>query len=139
MPGMNRQEFQSLAFDRLADADALLSAGRHAGAYYVSGYAVECALKACIARRTKQDEFPPKEAPTYYVHDLAKLRSIAGLDAAFEDATKQDPALRTNWALVKDWSEKTRYESRGKQQADELLAAINDPQHGVLQWLRKSW
>jgi HEPN domain-containing protein len=52
---MNRDDFQSLATERLDDAAALLNAGRYAGSYYVSGYAIECALKACIARRTRQE------------------------------------------------------------------------------------
>lgn len=126
-----------MATERLDDAAALLKAGRYAGAYYIAGYAIECALKACIAGRTKQDEFPPKEAAKYYVHDLAKLLDIAGLGSAFAQEA-EDPAFRANWAAVKDWTEETRYQSRGQRQAEEILAAINDPQHGVLQWLRRS-
>ena len=136
---MNRLEFRSLATDRLDDAAVLLSAARYAGAYYMSGYAIECALKACIARRTKEDDFPPKEAAKYYVHDLPRLLDIAGLGSSFTQEAGQDPELKTNWAIVKDWTEETRYHGRGQRQAEEILAAINDPQHGVLQWLRKSW
>lgn len=136
---MNRVEFQSLATERLEDAAVLLRAGRYAGAYYVSGYAIECALKACIARKTKQDEFPPKDASKYYIHDLPRLLDIAGLGSAFTQEAGQDPELKTNWALVKDWNEETRYQGRGQQEAEEILAAIDDPRHGVFQWLRKSW
>jgi hypothetical protein len=39
---MDRLEFQILAAERLDDAVALLAAGRYSGAYYVSGYAIEC-------------------------------------------------------------------------------------------------
>ena len=78
---MNRLEFQDLAVERLGDAEALLSAGRYAGAYYLAGYAVECALKACIARKTKQDDFPPKEAKDYWVHRIPDLLGFAGLTA----------------------------------------------------------
>jgi hypothetical protein len=99
----------------------------------LAGYAIECALKACIAGRTKQDEFPPKEAAKYYVHDLAKVLDIAGLGSAFAEESV-DPAFIANWAAAKDWTEETRYQSRGQRQAEEILAAINDPQHGVLQW-----
>jgi hypothetical protein len=136
---MNRGEFQSLATERLEDAAALLKAGRYAGAYYVSGYAIECALKACIAAKTKQDEFPPKEAAKYYVHDLPKLLDFAGLAPAFELDAGRDPALGANWAIVKDWTEEARYAGRGEQQAREILGAINDVRHGVLQWLKRSW
>jgi hypothetical protein len=45
---MNRVDFQNLATERLSDAEALIAGGRFDCAYYVAGYAVECALKACI-------------------------------------------------------------------------------------------
>jgi len=136
---MNRLEFQLLAAERLDDAVALLKAGRYACAYYISGYAIECALKACIARKTKQDEFPPKDAARYYVHDIPKLLDIAGLGPAFTQEANHDPTFRANWAAVKDWSEESRYQSRPQQQAQEILEAVNDPQHGVLQWLKRNW
>jgi hypothetical protein len=136
---MNRLEFQSLAAERLDDSAALLKAGRYAGAYYISGYAIECALKACVARKTKQDEFPPREAAKYYVHDLPKLLDIAGLGPAFTQEAGEDPVFGSNWAVVKDWTDETRYQRLGKQQAEEILAAISDPQHGVLQWLKRNW
>ena len=50
---MNRADLQKLAEERLADAELLLANGRFGGAYYLSGYVVECALKACIAQLTK--------------------------------------------------------------------------------------
>ena len=136
---MNRLEFQDLAVERLGDADALLKAGRFACAYYISGYAIECALKACVARQTKQDDFPPKDAARLYTHDLPKLLDSAGLGMAFEQETGQDRIFKQNWSVVRDWTEETRYQSRGQRQAEEILAAIKDPQHGMLQWLRRNW
>jgi len=38
----------------------LLRLGLFDGAYYLAGYAVECALKACIAKGTQRFEFPDK-------------------------------------------------------------------------------
>ncbi|HEV3197577.1 MAG TPA: HEPN domain-containing protein, partial [Bryobacteraceae bacterium] len=76
---MNRLEFQVLAVERLSDAEALLKAGRYACADYIAGHAVECALKACIARKTNQHDFPPREAPRYYIHDIQKLLESADL------------------------------------------------------------
>ena len=136
---MNRLEFQGLADERLSDAEALLRSGRYACAYYVSGYTIECALKACISRRTQRDDFPPKEAAKYYVHDLSRLLEFAGLEDAFAQNGSLDPAFRANWGVVKDWSEEARYQSAGEREAREILAAITDPDHGVLQWLRKNW
>jgi HEPN domain-containing protein len=57
---MDRGDFQRLAELRLKEAKALCAAGMYDGAYYLAGYAVECAIKACIAKRTKAEEFPPK-------------------------------------------------------------------------------
>ena len=113
MARKNRLEFQALTVERLTDAGALLKAGRYACAYYISGYAIECALKACIARRTNQDDFPPREAARYYVHDRPKLLDSAGLSSAFEQELKQDATFRRNWAAVKDWTEETRSQLSG--------------------------
>ena len=52
---LTRSDFQQLADVRAAEAAALLAAGRWDGAYYLAGYAVECALKACVAKLTKAD------------------------------------------------------------------------------------
>lgn len=136
---MNRAEFQSLAIERLGDAEALLSAGRYSRSYYVTGYCIECALKACIARKTMQDEFPPKDGPKYYVHDLTRLLDYAGLGHAFAEKAGNDTAFLSNWAIVKDWTEEARYQTRGQLQAVEILAAVKDPEHGVLQWLKGNW
>jgi HEPN domain-containing protein len=54
---MNRTDLQILAEDRLKDAEVLLAKGRFAAAYYLAGYAVECGLKACIAKLTKAEDF----------------------------------------------------------------------------------
>ena len=128
-----------MALERLGDAQTLLLVGRFSCAYYIAGYAVECALKACIARQTKQDDFPPRDAGKYYTHDLAKLLDGAALAAHFTAEASRDPSFRSNWAVVKDWAEEARYQSHSRQQAEELLAAITDGQHGVLQWLRRHW
>jgi HEPN domain-containing protein len=136
---MTRCEFQSLAEERLADAEALLGVGRYGCAYYVAGYAIECGLKACIARKTKQDDFPPRDAQRYYVHDIPRLLDCAGLTAVFAQEVARDPAFQANWAVVKDWNEESRYQSRNKRQAEEILAAIQDSRNGVLQWLKRNW
>ncbi|HYM13043.1 MAG TPA: HEPN domain-containing protein [Bryobacterales bacterium] len=136
---MDHREFQNLALERLEDARALLAAKRYAGAYYLAGYAIECALKACISGLTMQDDFPPKDAARYYVHDLAKLLESAGLGARLREEAASNERFEANWATAKDWTEEARYGARDQQQAEALLAAVGDPQHGVLQWLRKYW
>jgi hypothetical protein len=43
----------------LQDAEALLQGGRYDAAYYLAGYAVECAIKACIANQTRRASLVP--------------------------------------------------------------------------------
>jgi HEPN domain-containing protein len=137
---MNRFDFQQLAEERLADSEALLGAGRFNCAYYVAGYAVECALKACIAKITKRGDFPPRETRKIWTHDLVDLLDSAGLKAKFIKKTGKNSAFSTNWAIVKDWSESSRYENNKNQlRAENMLSAIKNPQNGILPWLKKHW
>ncbi len=139
---MNRAEFQRLAELRLIEGKALLDSGHYAGAYYLLGYAVECALKACIAKRTNQYDFPPKRSviEDVYSHDLIRLLKQADLSKDFEEARRADRALDENWTVVKDWSEESRYSAAVQgYRANDFYAAISQPQHGVLVWLMRWW
>ena len=70
----DRATFQQLAEERLAEATLLLAQGYPSGAYYLAGYAVECALKASIATRFKVDEIPDKSlVNSVYTHKLIEL------------------------------------------------------------------
>ncbi|MCV5491797.1 HEPN domain-containing protein, partial [Escherichia coli] len=55
---MNKNDLEALSDTRLNEAKCLLDHGFFHGAYYLCGYAVECALKACIAKSFLQHEFP---------------------------------------------------------------------------------
>ena len=139
---MNRTDLQQLAHDRVLDAEALLNAGRWSGAYYVSGYAVECALKACIARQTNLHDFPDKTAvQRSHTHNLTELLDLAGLRLRLQlDSTPAaNPSLGINWQSVKDWSERSRYEQKTEAQARLLFEAITDPINGVLRWIKVNW
>jgi HEPN domain len=59
---LNRSSLQTLAELRREDARVLLENGRFEAAYYLAGYAVECAFKACLAKRTQEYDFPGKAA-----------------------------------------------------------------------------
>lgn len=54
---MNRATFQRISELRRSDAKALLTAGHYPEAYYLVGYAVECALKACVAKQVQRYDF----------------------------------------------------------------------------------
>src|SRR5688572_2568487 len=107
---MTRSDFQGLARLRLREARVLLRAKEYAGAYYLVGYAVECALKACIAKQTRRHDFPSKTlANDCYSHNLPQLIKTAGLSPALEQLVKTGGPFAVNWALVKDWSVEDRY------------------------------
>src|SRR5206468_7226037 len=110
--GVNRLELRQLAEDRIADAAILLAAGRWSGAYYLAGYALECGLKACIAKLTNQDDFPRdrKFVEECYTHSLERLLKAAGLKPALDADASTNPAFSANWGVAKDWQETSRYD-----------------------------
>ena len=139
---MNRSDFQTLAEVRIKEALVLLENQCYEGAYYLAGYAVECALKACIARNTNQYDFPPDRNTVnrIYSHNLEWLLQEAGLEEthALEDSTNAQFAV--NWHLVIEWRETVRYKPFVSQEdAENLVTAVADEDHGVLAWLRKLW
>ncbi len=136
---MNRIEFQQLAEERLADANALLRAQRYSAAYYLAGYAVECGFKSHICKKIKAEEFPPRNAKEYYVHALTTLVSLAGLDLSLANEIRRLPSFKLSWSSVKDWKEDARYELRTRAQAEEIISAIVNPDDGVMQWLKRDW
>jgi HEPN domain-containing protein len=138
---MNRGDFKNLAEMRLREADALLRARHFSGAYYLGGYAVECALKACIAKKTRRYDFPesPNRVKECYTHDIEKLVIITGLKTELDKRKSADPEFKTSWLIALKWSAERRYEIISKQDAQALLEAIGDPNHGVLRWIRSLW
>jgi hypothetical protein len=119
----------------------LLKNGCYAGAYYLAGYAVECALKACIAKQTLRYEFPDKRrAESCWKHDLEGLLKFAGLSGDLATSIKTSPALEVNWTVVKDWSVEDRYDVAIEEiEARDLFAACTTSKTGVLWWIRQRW
>lgn len=137
---MNRKDFQSLSTARLREARALFGLKHYSGAYYLAGYAVECALKACIAKQTRRYDFPDKKTTqASYSHDLSGLAVAARLDATFRQRASRDKLFEANWNLIKAWSEESRYRTTNKSDCGALLDAIMEEQHGVLPWLEQLW
>jgi hypothetical protein len=137
---MNRADFQAIADIRIGEALQLLAAGMYDGTYYLAGYSVECALKACIARLTNQYDYPDKEfAVACYSHSIERLVKAARLTA---DRDKDAPAgsgLAVNWGIAKDWTEASRYSRNTEAETRPLIQAITDPTEGVLQWIKARW
>ena len=136
---LKSKDFKRLADLRAREAGILARNKCEQGAYYLAGYAVECALKACIAKKTRQHDFPPnrKYVDKVYSHDLASLLKLAELDKLLEEDMKNNQALAKNWLVVTEWDENKRYdiaELKGK----DLHEAITGPD-GVLPWIKQRW
>src|SRR5271170_3820973 len=87
-----RKDFQRLAELRAKEAATLARTGSPQGAYYLAGFAVECALKACIAKKTRRHDFPADKdyAGKVYTHNLDQLLKLAHLETQlFEDMEKR--------------------------------------------------
>ena len=136
---MNKTEHENITAIRIKEAEILLMADCYQGAYYLAGYALECALKACIARQVKEFDFPDKKlANASYTHKLVDLVITAGLKQELTEQEKQNEEFKLNWAVVIEWSEDSRYKfAITKQEALDLFAAITDNESGILPWLKK--
>src|SRR5258708_31060954 len=133
---MNRREFQELARIRIRDVEALMKAQRYSAAYYLSGYVVECALKACISKKTKRFDFHDKNSNRLYTHNLSELLAIIPLTDELERATD---GVKARWAIVKEWSESSRYGKVEGDRSQSIFASVSDPAEGVLTWLEHFW
>lgn len=139
---MFRKDFQNLARMRIREAKTLLDAGQFPGAYYLAGFAVECAIKACIAKRTKKYEFPNKQGPNVWIHDIPTLAGIAGIQSLINKEAAANKTFDQNWATVKDWKVERRYGLPSlptQKEAEDLYEAIANRSDGVLKWLRQHW
>jgi len=137
---LTRNDLQRLAQVRLDDALFLVQANRPSSAYYLAGYAVELALKACICRQVRSDTIPDKGfVNAIYTHSPDKLLSVAGLRPQFDAAVNTDSQLAAYWAIVNNWNEESRYEVWDPIAAATLLQAVHDPDHGVFRWLKLHW
>jgi hypothetical protein len=138
---MNRSDLQSLSRLRLQEARVLLANDCFEGAYYLAGYAVECALKACIAKQVNRYDFPDRKlANDSYSHNIEQLLGVSGLKPNHDAEIKSNPDFAVNWAIVKDWSEQDRYRTPiPEAKAKDLYSAITARRNGVIAWLKKWW
>ena len=138
---MNRAGFQQLAKLRVKEGRLLLDNGHYSGAYYLLGYAIECALKACIAKNIQKYDFPDKKMVTKsWNHDLTELLGVAQLQQKLDTNIRNSPNFAANWAIVKDWKVETRYEhNKSEIDTKDLYSAITARKYGVLSWIKKWW
>ena len=116
-------ELRTLARARLRDAEVLLLRGRHDGAVYLCGYAVELALKARICRTLHWSAFPATTAEfrdyqSFRVHDLEVLLHLSGIES------KILSRFPSEWSALSKWNPEIRYVPLGS-------AGIHDAHHMI--------
>jgi hypothetical protein len=107
----------------------------------MTGLAVECALKSCLAGAVKEHDFPDKEfVNAMYVHNLEKLFKLNGaLWVALQSDIKSDAKLSVNSSTVKDWDDCKRYDIVEELEARALLEATTAAGSGVMEWIKGRW
>lgn len=129
------QTFRKLAEERLAEAQVLLANNRPSGAYYLAGYAIECAIKAKIAMQFRAGEIPDKVLVVKtYDHDINKLLSVANLKDKDYAALNTDAELRRCWTIAAKWKPDSRYKVWSLNEATDIVGAVGGDR-GLMQWL----
>jgi len=138
---LNRNILHMLAESRLEEGRILLENRHWTGSYYLTGLAVECALKACLAKAVKEYDYPDKKfVNEMYQHKLQKLMELdVALWAGLQADINKDPALAANWSTVKDWDDEKRYDIVQEQISRSLFDAVVGARSGVMHWIRGRW
>ena len=135
--GLKRTDLQSIAQAKVDDAHLLFQNGRFSNSYYLAGYAIEIALKACIAAQISAETIPDKDILRKVLnHEFPVLVGLAGLATALKEQQDSDSLFAANWAIVSEWKPDVRYESTDSTAAQQMLSALTDAASGVLQWIR---
>jgi hypothetical protein len=119
---------EQLARARVDDAEALRTAGRHDGAIYICGYALEIALKARICRTLGWAGFPETRSEfnsyrSFRTHDLDVLLHLSGIEKLVKSSHL------THWSSAASWDPEARYKPIGSAtDADvaEMVSAVNE-------------
>ena len=137
---ITKKDLETLSETRLDDSVQLFQIARYSAAYYLSGYAIELGIKACIAGLFQANTIPEKSfVNAVYSHRLDELLGLTGIKREFQDDMKNDPALSAAWGVASKWTETSRYSMWDQFAAASMIDAVGDQQHGVLQWLKKHW
>jgi HEPN domain-containing protein len=136
---MKRNHLQQLALTRLKDAEILLKERSFSSAYYLGGYAVECALKAVIAKQMEEHTIPRKQLiQDCYSHDFNKLIIAADLGKSLKTQLTNS-AFKKDWNILLEWSPESRYYFNNAPQSDNIATSCQDflnAVKGVLPWLQ---
>ena len=147
---MTREDYRQLSDLHVQHGKALLEGGFYSGAWYISGYAVECGIKACIAklfRLTADDDFPEPMSGNpgggtinLRSHNFKFLVQAAGLKLVWDREMNGSRRFRDNWDIVNRWSPEGRYATdRVQSEVVEFYSAIVDPNHGAMECIKRHW
>jgi len=79
-------------------------------------------------------------ANAVFTHDLEALVRVAGLTEDLDKDRKSNPSLESNWTMVKDWKETSRYELGITEVRERgLFLACTERRNGILAWIRRRW
>ena len=148
-----RIEFQELSHLRILEADTLLAKNYPDGAFYLAGYAVECALKAAICQTLDIDDFfdaystkahsakvKDDIVQKFKTHDFGTLLVLSGLYFKLETDLLGDAQLDYSWSSIRlhAWPEQYRYQIVSRKSITEAVDFI-DSVKCLLQWIKKHW
>jgi HEPN domain-containing protein len=137
---MTRADLKNLAGVRITEARQLLDTGHFSGAYYLAGYSIELALKACIAKKTMRYDFPELMiARDSFTHDLTKLVKVARLEKELVKTIATNRAFEKHWRIVLEWNVDSRYRDCSKKEAENIISSITATKSGILQWFKQHW
>ena len=137
---LTKSDLEKLTQLRFDDAVLLLQANRCSSAYYLAGYTLELALKACIASLFQTNTIPDRAfVNAIYVHKLELLLNTSGLRGEFDRDARANPQLAAHWAIANNWTEESRYAFWDPVSAASLVTAIGDQTNGVLPWVKTHW
>ena len=123
-----RAELKKIALARIKDAECLFASNRYDGARYLSGYAVELALKARICRHLNWSEFLPPDLDdglyrSLMTHKFGLLLSLTGLEQRLKRSV-----LWSDWNTAARWDPDLRYKmgSAGRLEAEEMIRSTKE-------------
>ncbi len=122
----------------MADARALLSAGRAAASMAAALYGLEIQLKVLVCRRLDLDQLPR----AFEIHDLKDLLILAGLGRRLKEHAPMSVQFHWDEVVTKFAGRLNEYryspESRwAVADAKALIKYLETPRTAVLSWLRK--
>lgn len=98
-------------------------------------------MKSCIAKQIREHDSPDRRfINDSYTHELDKLLNLSGLKRKFQEEGEKNEELSSNWTVVKDWSEESRYQyGLSLKEEQDFYDAVTSEKMGILAWLKNWW